>query len=232
MIKVLIICKRLENAKKLINGVTSRIDSLKLVGIYESLEEAKKMIITTQTELIVSTDIEIIDFIKEEFITYRPGIAIITNLIRVDKSYPRLLVLNSSDSMKTIHDKIYFFMETAIEQSQKERVVAILQKFGLSFNLSGTLYLQDSILYAYSHRGSYNFEKLQRDIYSYIAEVNNTTSYRVKWSIERAIRYMFKKQTKESYAFIEKILNIEYPELPKPKQIINIVANSLDSIKL
>lgn len=228
MIKVLIICKQLENAKKIVNNIVCKIEKLQLIGIANSFNEATEILVNDQADIIITTNTKTIQFIKNKFITYNPGVIIIDDSIRLKDNYSKYLLVNNLNNYETMINKIKFFLRNTIEQSQKEKLTSILLKLGFDFNLSGTTYLYDSIIYAHSFKGSYKIEKLKRDIYSYIAELNNTTSSRVKWSIERSIRYMYDKHTKGTYMYIEKYLNIKYPQRPTPKQIILLIANSLD----
>ena len=112
--------------------------------------------------------------------------------------------------------------------SQKEKAAKILSYLGFDFKLSGTIYLLDSILYAHTYKGSYSFEKLERDIYSYVANLNSTSVDRVKWSVFRTINYMYSKHTDESYKIVEKYFNLEYKSKPTPKLVISLIANNLD----
>ncbi len=228
MIKVLIVCKQLENAKKIFNNIVSKIKNLHLIGIANSFQEAKKILIDEEADIIITTSKNTVTFIKNNFITYNPGIIIIDNIPRIEFDYRKALIISNEKSLDEIKDRIQFFLRHNIEKSQKETISSVLTQLGFSFNWSGTIYLLDSILYAHSYKGSYSFERVKRDIYFNVANSNNTTSSRVKWSIERAIKYMYSKHTKETYKYVEKLLKIKYPQRPVAKQIISIVANSLD----
>ena len=80
MIKVLIMCKKLENAKKILNNIVRKIYNLQLVGIANSYDEAKGLLIENEADIIITTDQKMINFIRNEFITYIPGIIIIDNI--------------------------------------------------------------------------------------------------------------------------------------------------------
>lgn len=228
MIKVLIICKQLESVKKIFNNIVCKIKNLHLIGIANSFSEAKKILIDEEADIIITTSKNTITFIKNNFITYNPGIIIIDSISRLEVDYPKFIIINNEKSFDEMRDKIKFFLKYSIEKSQKEKISFILNQLGFSFNWSGTIYLLDSILYAHSYKGSYSFERVKRDIYFHVANYNNTTSSRVKWSIERAIRYMYSKHSKDTYQYVEKLLRIEYPQRPVAKQIISIIANSID----
>ena len=217
MVKVLIICKQLETAKKIFNNIICRIENLQLTGIANSFLEAKSILINNEADIIITTSKNTISFIKNNFINYSPGIVIIDSINRVEASYHKLLILNNVISLNEMKDNVFIFLKNIIEKSQKEKIANILVQLGFSFKWSGTIYLLDSILYAHSYKGSYNFEQVKRDIYTHVAIINNTTSDRVKWSIERAIKFMFAKHR-------------ENPQRPVSKQLISTIANSLDII--
>ena len=228
MIKVLIICKKLENSKKILNNIVNKISNLQLIGIANSYYEAKDLLVKNQADIIITTDPKSITFIKNVFITYVPGIVIIDNILRVKENYPKLLLISNENSFDYMANKIMFFIKHAIEHSQKQKVANILNKIGFDYNLSGTIYLQDAILYAHSYKGSYHFENVKRDIYSIIALSNKSTNDRVKWAIERAIKYLYKKNDRINHEYIEKVFRIKYPQRLTPKQIISVISNLLD----
>ena len=123
---------------------------------------------------------------------------------------------------------ILLFIKNTVGLSRREKAATMLVNLGFDFKLNGTVYLLDSILYAHTYKGAFSFEQLRRDVYSYVAQLNNTTIDRVKWSISRSINYMYKRHTKSSYAIVEKYLKVEFPIKPTPKLIVSIIANTLD----
>lgn len=132
--------------------------------------------------------------------------------------------LSFSDMAKEISN----FIKENVECSRKEKATRILFKLGFDFKLAGTIYILDAILYVHSYKGSYSFEKLKRDIYSYVAKINGSNIDRVKWSIARSINYMYESHTQNSYKIIENFFGIEFPKKPTPKLVISLIANSLD----
>lgn len=228
MLKVLIICKENQTAKKIINNVLINIDNLRIMGIANSVEEAQELVIKLQPELIISMNSEIVDLIREKFIAYRPGIVIISNSKLSKKNIKNVLYISKNLGFLEIAQKINIFINRTVVCSQKEKIINLLSRLGFTFNLAGTMYLLDAILYTHTYQGSYSFEKLSKDLYSYVADLNNTTADKVKWSIARSINYMYDKHTKESYKIVESFFKIKYPERPTPKSIINLLSNNLD----
>lgn len=226
MIQVLIICKENESVKRMINKILINIDGLKVVGIGNNLKEAQELIIKIQPDLIISSYVEILEFIKEKFISYHPGIVILSNKSKTRRN--KILHIENTLPNNEIAQKISIFVSSTIICSQKEKIINLLSKLGFTFNLAGTVYLLDAILYTHTYKGSYSFETLSNDVYSYVAELNNSNMDRVRWSIARSINYMYDKHTKSSYKVVEKYLKIQYPEKPTPKLIISILANNLD----
>lgn len=229
MLKVLIICKRLENAKKITNNIVSKLADLQLIGIANNYAEAKNILIENQADVIITTDSHIISFINEEFFYYSPGIVIIDRILQLKESYRKILLINNTSKYEEIVDLIRFFIHNKVENSHKEKVQKILKEIGFNFKLSGTIYLLDAILYVHSYKGSYSFEKLNKDVYSYIGAINNTTAYRVKWAIERMLKYYYEDE-KSDFTIIEKYFDVKYPQKITPKLVISVLANLLDII--
>ncbi len=229
MLKVLIISKQTETAKKIINNILISLDNLKVMGIANNLEEAKELIPKFTVDLIITTNnINLENFIKENFFSYKPKLVIISNLKNSESTSRNTLIVNHNLSFSEISKKISIFINTKIGKSKKEKAINLLKKFGFDFKLSGTNYLLDAIMFNVSYNESFGFEKLVKDTYAEVAKMNNTRSDLVKWAITRSINYMHSRHTKESYIFVEEFFNIKYPERPTPKTIINLVSNTLN----
>lgn len=229
MIKVMILCNSLNTAQKITNKVVASIEKVKIVGIATTFEESKSIISNYEPDLIITTNTNIFDFIEENFVTYSPGIAIISNLKAKNFSYRNLLLIDYQHDFKTISKEINNFIKESLSITKKEKAIKILSYVGFDFKLSSTNYLLDSILYANSYKGSYSFETVYYDIYSYVAELNNTNCNIIKWSIARSINYLYNKGDKLTYERIEKYFGIEYPEKLTPKFLINYISNKLNT---
>lgn len=227
MLKLLILCNKMETAKSIVNKIVSNLNDVKIIGFANTLSEANHILKEFQPDLIACTSKDIIYLINEKFINYYPGIILLTQKKYRAASYKNLVIIDPNNKTDFIIHKILTFIKQH-QSSQREKAVKILTYLGFDFKLSGTVYLLDSILYAHTYKGSYSFEKLERDIYSYVANLNNTNVDRVKWSIFRAINYMYKKHTTSSYKIVEKYFSLEYPTKPTPKLIISLIANNLD----
>ena len=227
MLKLLILCKNTEAAKKLINKVAFNLNDTRIIGLTDNLSEANSILKSSEPELIICTNPDIIYLIQNKFINYFPNIIFFTTKKYRSVSYKPIVIINPEDKIEFIMSKILKFLK-GNSFSQKEKAAKILSYLGFDFKLSGTIYLLDSILYAHTYKGSYSFEKLERDIYSYVANLNSTSVDRVKWSVFRTINYMYSKHTDESYKIVEKYFNLEYKSKPTPKLVISLIANNLD----
>ncbi len=228
MLKVLIICKQAETAKKIVNHILINLEMLQLTGIASSLEESKKLISKIKSDLIITTDSNIESFLSKNFYSYKPKLVIISKSRNSEIVSKNKLIVGYNLSFLEISKKIYIFINKEINQTRKEKVTKMLQKFGFDFKLSGTNYLLDAIMITISHNESFGFERLIKDTYREVAKLNNTRDKVVKWAIARSINYMYAKHTKESYIYIEEFFNIEYPEKITAKTIINLVSSNLN----
>ncbi len=226
MLKVLIVCKENKTAKKIINNIIVNNNDLRIVGIANTLEETKNLFKTVESDLIITTNRNVVDLIKNKFLAHRPAIVLISKNKKINTRTRKLLKLDYSLSFSEMSKKISVFIKKHIT-SQEEEVAKILSRLGFDFKLSGTLFLLDAIVYGRTYKSTYCFETLVKDLYDYVAQNNNTTINRVKWSVERSINYMYNRHTKESYTYVEKCFNIKYPEKVTPKLLINVLVNNL-----
>ncbi len=230
MLKLMLLCNTLGTSQKIINKVVSKIENIRLVGIATTIDEAQNIIKEADPDLVITTNEKIFQVIQERFIIYSPGVVLISNSkVKHDISYKNYIIIDYRESFSCITEKITDFVKENIKASKKDKAIKILSNIGFSFKLSGTNYLLDSILYANSYKGSYSFETVFYDIYSHVAELNNTTSKVVKWAIERSILYLYGSATDETLKKIEKYFGVTYPDKITAKFTINFIANKLSS---
>ena len=225
MINVLIMSKQINICKEILNKSINQIEELKVIGIVTDLSEANFIMKNIEPDLIITTELSIINILKSRFTTYSPSIVIISNIKNTNINYNNVLLLNSDLKYSQLTFEINSFIKREITISSREKIIKTLINLKFDFNLSGTLYILDAALYVHSYKGSYTFENMKRDIYSYIAKIDGTNMDRVKWSISRSINYMYNKHTKESYKIIEEFFGTPYPSKPTPKLVISLIAN-------
>ena len=228
MLNVFILCKQTNTSIDLLNTVVNRITDLKLIGISGNLRKAKSIMQDIEPDLIISDNKKIINLIKVHFTTYTPGIVLLSDNLNIKSDYKNLLLINSETDSTEKCFKILEFVKSTIECSYKEKLIKTLMKLKFNFNLAGTIYILDSILYVHSYKGAYSFERMKRDIYSHVAKIHNSNIDRVNWSISRSINYMYKNHTKDSYYIIEEFFGTKYPEKPTPKLVISLIATKVD----
>jgi hypothetical protein len=228
MIKVIILCNNFEATKTIINKVVYSISEIKIVGIYNKSNEIPDAINDMNPDLIITTNKNLITLLNKKSILYNSGIILITNENVNTSNYTNVLAINNYLPYETISNTISEFIDETFHLSKKEKITNTLKNLGFDFKLSGTVYLYDAILYASSFKGYYSYEKIYKDVYTYVAKQNGSDVDRVKWSIARTINYMCNKHTKESYKIVEKYFGVCYPEKPTPKTVIGFIANILD----
>lgn len=228
MLKILIVCKEYGMAKDYVNSIVARISSLRLIGIANTLIEAQGIMIKDKPDLILTNIPSILPFVKETFILHLPKIILISKASKKKNLPENIFLINENIGLPAIKSLISNFLKANSMSSKKEQITKLLLDFGFDFGITGTNFLVDAILYTHTYEGSHYFERLGRDVYSYVAKINGTNSSKVGWSINRSVAYMYEKHTKKTYGNIEKYFKIKYPEKPTPKLIINLIANNLD----
>lgn len=226
MIRTLIICSNFEIAKRLINKILYKIDDVKIIGIMSRL---KPEVIDRKINLIITSNKNIVyDVLDNKHLSSVKIIFISFYAIKLFEN-KNLLEFNYFSSDTAISNSITYFINTKFNNPSKKKVIKILKNLGFDFKLVGTLYLVESIMYIHSFKG-YSFETLYRDVYPYIANINNTTINRIKWSIERSIRYLYNKNNEKDILNIYNYFGVKYPDKITSKMIINFIANSLQEL--
>lgn len=227
MLNVLLFCKQVETSKKLLNQIIGKIPNFRLIGIATTIKESTNIMKEIEPNIIITTESSISDLLNKKFITYRPGIILITNQ-NYSTRKDNILILDFQLTFAEMTKKILRFTEKNIGSTYREKVINTLLNLKFNFNLTGTKFILEAILYVHSYKGSYSFEKLRRDVYTYIAKTNSTTENKVKWSIERSINYMYKSHTPETYKVVENFFGTKYPQKPTPKLLISMFVNKTD----
>lgn len=227
MLNVLLFCKQVDTSKKLLNKIIGKIPNFRLIGIASTIKEASDIMQSIEPNIILTTESSISDLLNNKFITYRPGIIYITNQ-KYSTKKDNILILDFQLTFPEMTRRILRFINQNITGTYREKIISMLQTFKFNFNLTGTKYIIDAILYVHSYNGSYSFEKLKRDVYAYVAKINSSTENKVKWSIERSINYMHKNHTPKSYKIIEDFFGVKYPQKPTPKLLISMFVNKVE----
>ena len=225
MINVLIICNNFEMIKKIINNILSKIENIKIIGIMDSLDFSLE-ILETEANLIITNDKDLISEILNN--KYLTSLKILSISYTDQKyyDYKNVFEINYLSSDDEVISSLQSFITTSFNDPSKEKITKMLRNIGFDFNLSGTIFLIDSIVYIHSFKG-FSFDNLHRDVYPYVANLNNTTIERVKWSIERCIKYLYYKSDKRTDDAIYNYFGIRYPDKLTPKLLINLISNSL-----
>ncbi len=225
MINVLILCSDNLTVKNLVNNVISKIPDLRLNGIANTLEEGSYFVNKYEPILVISTNCELLECLRDTHYTYKPGIILIAKSSEDFKRNYRFkemfLNIKTEDNYKLIFDKILNFMAKNYVALKKENIKEFLITLGFDFKLSGPSFLVDCIIYIINYRDSKTFESLTNDIYPYVAKKNKTNPQIIKWSIERSINYLYNKP--ETFEVVEKYLGIKYPEKLTPKTLITLI---------
>lgn len=79
MLNVLLFCKQVETSKKLLNQIIGKIPNFRLIGIATTIKESTNIMKEIEPNVIITTESSISDLLNKKFITYRPGIILITN---------------------------------------------------------------------------------------------------------------------------------------------------------
>ena len=228
MLKLMILCSNLNTAQTITNKIASNIENTKIIGIGITLKEALNIMKEFEPDIIISTNLKIFKLIKEKFLIYNPGIIYLSDPKEINElSYKKAILIDHHSDFNSILKLISNFITKNVSISKKEQIIKTLSEIGFDFKLSGTNYLLDSILYANSYEGSYSFESMNKDIYSHVAEINNTRPNIVKWAIARSINYLYLRNGEDTYKKIAQYFCVIYPDRLTPKFIINFVANKL-----
>ena len=188
MIKFLIVENDLKYAKKIISNIIKENEQIRLIDIISSPE---------------------LDDTISAIRKCRPHICIMnSDLINVDKilsfPYPTAFICVTDDPLKSAIKKFYLKdditpvkeqVKKLIKETEynriKDYIESELYNLKFDFELKGTMYLVESILFSYYHSNPFVYENLEKNVYPEIAKKFNTTMYHVKWGIIQAVNHMY-----------------------------------------
>lgn len=224
MFKLLIVTSDLLLSKELINQVIGKLPNLQIIGIVTTRAELRNFRKNTEFDYVLFHNCMSYNWNSDEH-----GIIIIDEFKTPLKKYDNKITLSNSSSLEFILKQIEIFTQVTSIEHIREQAVETLLKLGFTFKHIGTKYLVDAICYSYTHRHSDSFENLEKEIYPYIAKVNNTQVQNVKWSVARTINLMYLNHTTKSILVLENYFNLDHMQKPTPKLVIGMVSNRIIS---
>lgn len=225
MINVLIVCNNFVIVKKIVNEILHKIENLKIIGIIDNLD-LKTETLEKETNLIITNNTDLVSqVINNQLLSSIKIVSISFNNFKCFDN-KNVLEINYFSPNNIISDTVKYFISTTFNDPSKDKIITILKNIGFDFNLIGTIYLIDSIVYIHFFK-EFSFDTLQKDIYPYVANLNNTTISRVKWAIERCIKYLYRSNSNTAFSEIYHYFGIRYPNKITPKTLINLISNSL-----
>ncbi len=233
MINLLILSNSLETVQKITNKIVSHLESVRIVGIVNTISDMKDIIMEHEPDLIITTNNRIFNLLKEHFVFFYPGVILISKVVpevedeKEGLKYDNALIIDYHTNFKNILEQTELFIKDNLTISKKSKAIKTLSYIGFDFKWSGTNYLLDCILYVNSYKGSCSYDTLYYDVYPIIAKMNNTTTNVVKWGIERAIKYVYSTNGSDTYERIFKYTGVEYPNKITAKFIITFISNKL-----
>ena len=222
MLKLVIVTSDLLKSKELINNSIGKIYSLQIIGILSNKSELENFRKKRKFDFLLFHNFDYLDYLNEDY-----DIICINNFKTPVKKYDNRISLSNNNSFEEIKKHLEKFTFKITKDIIKEKSTQILLKFGFSLKHIGTKYLIEAISYSYIINFDNSFENLEKNIYPYIAKLNDTNVDNVKWSIARSINLMYLNHTTKSIVELENYFYLDHLEKPTPKLVISIIRNKL-----
>lgn len=204
MLNILIISNKLKFIKRLTNSVLNNFDFVKIIGIIGNFNE------------LVSFELEKTpDFIFSD-----------SNILNKKVNYD-VVYISESMSDEEILYQIEPFLKSKNESYLREAIVKILIDLKFNLSLVGSKFLIESILYSFINKYSDLIDNLEGIVYPFVAKKYKIDVSNVKWSIIRAINYMFLEHNTTSVKYLSDYFHIDYLKKPTPKIVITTIVNKL-----
>lgn len=222
MLKLIILTSDLLSSKELINQCIGKIPSLQIIAILTSESELEQFRKESYFDIILfhNFDYGNYDSLNCEMIS-------INEFKAPHKRDKNRIAISNKLSFEDVKKNIERFLKKLITNSIRQKTTEILIDLGFSFKHIGTKYIADAICYSTLNNFECSFENLEKDIYPYLAKVNNTQIDNVKWSIARTINLMYLHHTTKSILKLEKYFCLDHLQKPTPKLVISVISNRL-----
>ncbi len=225
MHKLFIFYKNFEEVQTFINKVLGKIDTIRIIGLSNSLKEFYLSTQKIKPDMILFFDFDEIISLPLEYRNI-PIIMISKKSTNFRKSENRITI-SKKENFAFMQKTLAEFTEAQNLEVLRKKSIEILIHLGFIFKHVGTQYLIDAILYSYTHRNTYCFENLEKEVYPYVAQKHNTKIKNVKWSITRAINSMYLNHTTKSIQIVYDYFCLDNFEKPTPKLVIGMIVNKL-----
>ena len=224
MLKLVIVTSDLLSSKELINQCIGKISSLQIIGVLTNKSDFENFREKNKFDFILFDNFEYTENLKEHY-----DIISINNFKTLAKRYDNKICLSTNNSFENLKKYIEKFTQKMTIEIIRQKSTDILLSLGFSLKHIGTKYLIDAICYSYMNNCDNSFENLAKDIYPYIAKINNTQIDNIKWSIARTINLMYLNHTTKTILILEDYFYLDHLEKPTPKSVIGIIRNKLQS---
>lgn len=226
MLEIIIISNNFNFVTNIINNILIN-SNIKIIGIFENVEKAKKFILKYSPDLIFLSisDFNDLNQLLETY-SYKPDIILFTNS-KNNHISSNILYLSIHSNYDTMKKNIISFINDKNTYKITSKVQSIILGFNFDISLIGTKYLIDSIVYSYINKKDYVCENLEKKVYSQIAKKYNSTAYNVKWSIVRSINNMYYNNTTSSIKRVTSYFNLKPLDKPTAKLIISTIVNNI-----
>ena len=189
MYKCILFTTNLEKFKKMYNLICLSknnfcINLIQIATTYEELQELNNkfefnLIIMCYSDLKNEKIFSIFKKIQNKII--------FTDSISNLKNSKNTLYLSFNSFSQYELKKLSNFLTKISEVDIRKYFRTLLKNYEFNFNLNGTTYLLESIVYSYMNKDKYVSENLEKNVFPKVAKIYNTTDKNVKWAIVRSI---------------------------------------------
>lgn len=224
MPKLIIVSRNLISAANLLNDCVGKIPSLRTIAIFTSIKELESF-----AKNYPRFDFVLFDNIYfEEDPNRNYDIITISNFKTPVKRYATNKLAISNDTTPEFKKKqIENFTKKVTMDIIKRKATKILLDLGFNFKHAGCKFIAECVCFSYVTKCDSAYESLEKDIYPYIAKLHHTKVSNIKWSVSRAINYMYLNHSTKSFKKVEEYFCLGHMEKPTPKQVIGMIRNKI-----
>ena len=220
MKKVLLSFKNLNYSKEVFNFVTLKYSAdIHIVGFSDNAIETMSFIFKYLPDIIL-TDSESFLELRLDLLDYYPIFYIDDKSMKLKKYSYNLFYTKIFSNFDELFMNFKIAQKSSITRKLEAKIVSQLKDLNFNFKQAGTRYFLEALIFVYENNNPNLLNNVSKNIYPNVSNKYHTSISKVKWNIEKSIKYMYEYNTINFPGLIEEYLDFEFKQKPTTKELI------------
>lgn len=195
MKKVLLSFKNLNYSKEIFNFITLKYsEDVHIVGLSDNAIETMSFIFKYFPDVIL-TDSESFLELRLDMLDYYPTFFIDNESGKLKKFNYNVLYIKIFNNFDELFMNFKSLQKSAVTRKIEMKMISKLKDLNFNFKQAGTRYFLEALIFVYENKNINILNNVSKNIYPNVSNKYHTSISKVKWNIEKSIKYMYEYNT-------------------------------------